>query len=165
MRVEQWMTTDPYTVEPHASVACARALLKEHRINQLPVTLSGRLVGIVTDRDLRDAMGTMCVAAEAAGDPLPQRRSAEKIAIEAVMTANAITVEPDDTIERAAVLMRRERIGALPVVHRGQLRGIVTRTDVLRAYLALASYERRAGINAPWEGPYSKLELPRQAQR
>ena len=106
MRVEQWMTTDPYTVEPHASVACARALLKEHRINQLPVTLSGRLVGIVTDRDLRDAMGTMCVAAEAAGDPLPQRRSAEKIAIEAVMTANAISVEPDDTIERAAVLMR-----------------------------------------------------------
>ena len=59
------------------------------------------------------------------------------------MTANAITIEPHDTMERAAVVMRRERIGALPVVHRGELRGIVSRTDVLRAYLALASYDRK----------------------
>jgi acetoin utilization protein AcuB len=164
MRVEQWMTVNPLTVRPHDSVAHARALLKEHRINQLPVTLNGRLVGIVTDRDLRDAMGAMYAAAEASGNLSRQERRAqgivEDIAIEAVMTANAITIEPHDTMERTAVVMRRERIGALPVVHRGELRGIVTRTDVLRAYLALASYDRKAKINHTWKGPYSKPERP-----
>jgi acetoin utilization protein AcuB len=158
MRVEQWMTVNPLTVRPHDSVAHARALLKEHRINQLPVALSGTLVGIVTDRDLRDVMGTLYAAAEASGNPPP--RCAEEIAVEAVMTANAITIEPHDTMERAAVVMRRERIGALPVVHRGELRGIVTRTDVLRAYLALASYDRKAKTNHAWKGPYSKPEQP-----
>ncbi len=165
MYVEQWMTINLLTVEPHASVALARALLKEHRINQLPVTLNGRLVGIVTDRDLRDAMGAMCAAVEASGNPPPRRCSVEDIAVEAVMTANAITVKPHETMERAAVLMRRERIGALPVVHRGELRGIVTRTDVLRAYLALASYDRKGQINDGWKGTYSKPEPPRHAPR
>jgi acetoin utilization protein AcuB len=169
MRVEQWMTVNPLTVRPHDSVAHARALLKEHRINQLPVTLNGRLVGIVTDRDLRDAMGATYAAAEASGNLSRQERRAqvivEDIAIEAVMTANAITIEPHDTMERAAVVMRRERIGALPVVHRGELRGIVSRTDVLRAYLALASYDRKAKINQAWKGPYSKPDPPRFVQR
>ena len=74
MRIEQWMTVNPLTVRPHDSVAHARALLKEHRINQLPVTLNGTLVGIVTDRDLRDAMGAMYAAAEASGN-LPRLES------------------------------------------------------------------------------------------
>lgn len=163
MRIEQWMTVNPLTVRPHDSVAHARALLKEHRINQLPVTLNGTLVGIVTDRDLRDAMGAMYAAAEASGKPPRLESRAEEIAVEAVMTANAITIEPHDTMERAAVVMRRDRIGALPVVHRGELRGIVTRTDVLRAYLALASYDRKAKINHAWKGPYSNPDPPRYA--
>jgi acetoin utilization protein AcuB len=163
MRIEQWMTANPLTVKPHDSVAHARAILKEHRINQLPVMLSGTLVGIVTDRDLRDAMGAMYAAAEASGNPSRLERHAEEIAIEVVMTANAITIEPYDTMERAAVLMRRERIGALPVVHRGELRGIVTRTDVLRAYLALACYDRKAKISHESEEPCSKPERPRYA--
>jgi acetoin utilization protein AcuB len=166
VRVEQWMTTDLLTVRPRDSVAHARALLREHRINQLPVAVNGRLAGIVTDRDLRDAMSAMRDAvAEASGNRLKKTRRPEDIPIEAVMTANAITVEPHDTMERATVLMRRERIGALPVVYRGELRGIVTRTDVLRAYLALASYNRKGRINDPWEGTYSKPEAPRYAQR
>lgn len=160
MRIEQWMTSNPLTVEPLDSVAHARALLKEHRINQLPVTLRGRLVGIVTDRDLRDPSGAKS-AAEAAGSPPPPERSAAEIAVEVVMTAHPITVEPHEAMERAAVVMRRERIGALPVVHRGELRGIVTRTDVLRAYLALASYDRKAKVHHAWKGPYSKPDSPR----
>jgi acetoin utilization protein AcuB len=165
MRIEQWMTANLLTVEPHASVAHARALLKEHRINQLPVTLRGKLVGIVTDRDLRDAMSTMYAAAEASGNPSPPKPSVEDIKVEDVMTTNAITIEPHEAMERAAVVMRRERIGALPVVHRGELRGIVTRTDVLRAYLALASYDRKAKAHHAWKGPYSKPDRPRLVQR
>jgi acetoin utilization protein AcuB len=164
MRIEQWMTRNPLTVEPQVSVAHARALLREHRINQLPVVLDGRLIGIVTDRDLRDAMGGIYVAAvaEASGNPPLPGHCVEDMAVESVMTVGAVTIEPHEAMERAAVLMRRERIGALPVVHQGKLRGIVTRTDVLRAYLALASYERKARIEEPSRETYRKLEPPRQ---
>jgi acetoin utilization protein AcuB len=145
MRIDQWMTRELLTVESQAAVDDARVLLKENRINQLPVTREGRLVGIVTDRDLRSA------PADAEG------------AIADVMTANPITVQPHESMQRAAVLMRRKRIGALPVVRRGELLGIVTRTDVLRAFLALASYDRRGrGQTPPWhEEPRSKATPPR----
>ena len=145
MRIDQWMTTDLLTLEPQATIDDARALLKHNRINQLPVTREGRLVGIVTDRDLRDA------------------RADAGAAIADVMTPNPITVQPHESMQRAAVLMRRERIGALPVLHRGELRGIVTRTDVLRAFLALASYERKGRARLPWhETPRPKPTPPRQ---
>jgi CBS-domain-containing membrane protein len=106
------------------------------------------------------------VGVEASGSPRVQTlRSEEEVLVESVMTANAITVQPHDTMERAAVLMRRERIGALPVVHRGELRGIVTRTDVLRAYVALASYSRKAKISDAWEGTYLQPPPSRYTQR
>lgn len=151
MRVEHWMTANPLTVEPHTSVVHARGLLKEHRINQLPVMLNGRLVGMVTDRDLRDAMVTIRTLAEDSPDHPQARRQSPEVTVDTVMTGNAITIEPYDTMERAAVLMRRERIGGLPVVHRGELQGILTRTDVLRAFLALANHERKRGVHRPWE--------------
>ena len=165
MRVEQWMTAYPLTVKPCDSVAQARALLREHRINQLPVAVNGRLAGIVTDRDLRDVMSGRAADAKASGDKLKETDPPEDLPIEAVMTANVITVQPYDTMERATVLMRRERIGSLPVVYRGELRGIVTRTDVLRAYLALASYSRKAGINDPRQGSHLKPEASHYAHR
>ncbi len=135
MRIDRWMTRDLLTVESRAAVDEARALLRENRINQLPVTRAGRLVGIVTDRDLRDS------------------RIEARAAIADVMTPDPITVAPHEPMQRAAVLMRRERIGALPVVHRGELLGIVTRTDVLRAFLALASYDSKGRAQPPWHGP------------
>ena len=145
MRIDQWMTRELLTVESQAAVDDARVLLKENRINQLPVTREGRLVGIVTDRDLRSA------PADAEG------------AIADVMTANPITVQPHESMQRAAVLMRRKRIGALPVVRRGELLGIVTRTDVLRAFLALASYDRKGRARPPWhETSRAKPTPPRQ---
>ena len=145
MRIDQWMTRELLTVESQAAVDDARVLLKENRINQLPVTREGRLVGIVTDRDLLSS------PADAEG------------AIADVMTANPITVQPHESMQRAAVLMRRERIGALPVVRRGELLGIVTRTDVLRAFLALASYDRKGQVRPPWhETPRAKPTPPRQ---
>jgi CBS domain-containing protein len=135
MRIDRWMTRHLLTMEPQAAVEDARALLRENRINQLLVTRAGKLVGIVTDRDLRE------------------QRADARAAIADVMTADPITVEPHEPMQRAAVLMRRERIGALPVVHRGELRGIVTRTDVLRAFLALASYDSKGRAQPPWNGP------------
>ncbi len=134
-----------HTVKPHDSVAHARAILAEHRINQLPVVVNRKLVGIVTDRDLRDAPAAVEVSAEAAGaaarkSPAP---SPDKIAVEAVMTTNVLTLSSADRVEDAARLMRRERIGAVPIVDRGALVGIVTRSDVLDAYVALSEESRK----------------------
>lgn len=145
MRVEQWMTMEVATVRPRDSVAHARALLEERRINQLPVVVNGHLVGIVTDRDLRDAVSTAISATAEATGARPAPLNPDSIPVEAVMTAKAMFVRPSDTMERAASLMRRERIGALPVLEGRALRGIITRSDVLRAFLELAAAQRKAG--------------------
>ncbi len=150
MRVEEWMTMEVVTARPRDSVAHARALLEERRINQLPVVVSGRLVGIVTDRDLRDAVSAAVLGTAEATGARPERLSPESIPVEAVMTAKAFFVRPGDTMEKAAGLMRRERIGALPVLEGKALRGIITRSDVLRAFLELAAGQRKAeGTRAP----------------
>jgi acetoin utilization protein AcuB len=139
--VEYAMKLAIHTVKPRDSIAHARALLEEHRINQLPVVAHGKLIGIVTDRDLRDAGAAVGAAAAAASgrrgrvivsDP-------EKLPLETVMSTSPITVKPKDSTAEAARIMRRERIGALPVVENGRLVGIITRSDVLDAYLALAA--------------------------
>jgi acetoin utilization protein AcuB len=138
--VERWMKLAVHTVKPLESVAHARALIEEHRINQLPVVVNGRLVGIVTDRDLRDAPRAVEIASAEAGSgergarPLP-----EEIPVETVMSTNVLTLKPGDTLTDAASLMRRERIGAVPVTENGALRGIITRSDILDAFIALSA--------------------------
>jgi acetoin utilization protein AcuB len=136
--VERWMKFAVHTVKPLDSVAHARALLEEHRINQLPVVVNGRLVGIVTDRDLRDAPRAVQIASAEAGDKGTAPTTPEQIPVETVMTTNVLTLEPKDSLTRAASLMRQERIGAIPIVENGLLRGIITRSDILDAFLKIS---------------------------
>jgi len=121
------MTTPVITVEVVDSIARARRLMAEHRINQLPVLDQGKLVGIVTDRDLRDAYPTSLVI-----DRTKEiDRFAETYTVEEVMTHNVITVRPQTSLETAVRLLRRHRIGSLPVVEKGELVGIITRSNAL----------------------------------
>ncbi len=145
--IERWMKLAVHTVKPHDSVAHARSLIEQHRINQLPVVQAGRLVGIVTDRDLRDAPRAVEIAAAAASG---QRTKADpdKIPIETVMSSNVITLRPTDTIEEAARVMRRERCGALPIVEKGVLRGILTRSDLLEVLLEMSQRLQEKGIES-----------------
>ncbi len=137
-RVERWMTMPVITIRPRDSVAHARAILEEHRINQLPVVVNRRLVGIVTDRDLRDAPRAVEISAKVSGaDIAPVEATPEQIPVEEVMTAKVLTLAPSDTLQQAAELMRRERIGAVPIVERGRLVGILTRSDILGAFTKL----------------------------
>jgi acetoin utilization protein AcuB len=145
VRIEQLMKPAVHTVKPHDSVAHARAILEEHRINQLPVVVNRKLVGIVTDRDLRDAPAAVEVAAETAGGShkAPPPPPAGAIPVEAVMTTNVLALAPGDSVEEAARLMRRERIGAVPIVDRGALVGIIARSDILDAFVALSEERRK----------------------
>jgi acetoin utilization protein AcuB len=130
------------TVRPHDSILHARETIEEHRINQLPVTVDGRLVGIVTDRDLRDAFPSVFETATRT------KRSAKGddpavIPTEDVMSRNVVAMSPADLVVDAARLMRRQRIGAIPVVDGGRVVGILTRSDLLDALVELAG--SRAG--------------------
>lgn len=149
MRIEQLMKLDLHTVKPHDSVAHARAILEEHRINQLPVVVNRKLVGIVTDRDLRNAPAVVEVAAKAAAGPrkAPEPPDPDKISVDAVMTTNVLTLAPGDSVEDAARLMKRERIGALPIVERGALVGIIARSDILGAFIMLCEERAKERIS------------------
>jgi acetoin utilization protein AcuB len=144
MKIERHMRHPVVTVKPRDSIRHAREIMEERRINQLPVVVDGSLVGIVTDRDLRDAFPSVFEEkAPRRGRRVPGA-DPDAIAVEDVMTPNVLTLPPDADVETAARLMRKERIGAIPIVAHGRLVGILARSDVLDAFLALAATPARA---------------------
>jgi len=138
--IEKWMKREVHSIKPLDTIQHARDLMEQHRINQLPVVVNGHLAGIVTDRNLRDAFPSVFDSppfgktqkASKAADPT-------KITIEMVMTPNVLTLSPKDEVVEAARVMRRERIGAIPIVENGHVVGIIARSDVLEAFVALAA--------------------------
>ena len=127
IRVADWMTEGVLAVETFDSIAVARQLMAKHRVNQLPVLDNDRLVGIVTDRDIRDAYPTSLMINRAEEID----RFADKITVEEVMTHDVFVVRPDTALATAVGLLRRHRIGALPVIKDQKLQGIITRSDIL----------------------------------
>jgi acetoin utilization protein AcuB len=140
MRVKYWMTPNVVTAAPNEGLRRAWTLLQEYDVRHLPVLEGDRLVGIVTDRDIRQA--------------LPSRVSAlgvhelmvllDRVTLREIMTKEIVTVSPDQSIPEAARLLVKHRIGALPVVDNGRLVGILTETDVLQAYLSLGDVSEMA---------------------
>jgi signal transduction histidine kinase/ActR/RegA family two-component response regulator len=119
--VRQMMTRPVITVTPDSTVADVRRLFDQHRIHHLPVVLNGRLVGMVSERDLRS----------------PGTLNGRPVAVGGIMTANPITVSPHTRAETAARLLIDHKIGALPVIDGDELAGIVTGDDLLRALVAV----------------------------
>jgi acetoin utilization protein AcuB len=127
--MQDWMKQKVLTLGPEASAFEALRLCRERRIRHIPVVKDERLVGIISDRDLRDASPPL-------GDP--ERVSTMKeIRLEDVMTRKVITTHPEDTIVHAAREMYERKIESLPVVDEGKLLGIVTSSDVMRALIAV----------------------------
>lgn len=139
MHVEKWMTREVHCVKPLDSIQHARDLMEQHRINQLPVVVNSRLVGIVTDRNLRDAFPSVFDAPPLGKSHKPTGTDPKQIRIEMVMTPNVLTLGPKDDVIEAARIMRRERIGAIPIVEGHRVVGILARSDVLDAFVAVAA--------------------------
>jgi acetoin utilization protein AcuB len=127
VRVADWMSEGVLAVETFDSIAVARQLMAKHRINQLPVLENDHLVGIVTDRDIRDAYPTSMLI----GRTKEIDEFAERYTVEEVMTHDILTVRPETPLATAVSLLRRHRIGSLPVVKNRLLVGIITRSDIL----------------------------------
>ena len=121
------MTEGVLAVETYDSIGIARELMAKHRVNQLPVLENDVIVGIVTDRDLRDAYPTSMDI----GDTRKIDEFAARYTVEEVMSHDVFTVEPDTPLHAAVALLRHHRIGALPVVKNKELVGILTRSDIL----------------------------------
>ncbi|MEL6180913.1 MAG: CBS domain-containing protein [Myxococcota bacterium] len=135
MLVKTWMSHNVITVTPRTHIAQARRLMDNHNIRQLPVVIGQRLLGLVTNRDIRDALPSIFEFAS----PLHRDRSttAQRIRVEDVMSVGAVHVVPDAPLQQASFLLLTYNIEGLPVAQDGELCGIITRTDIMRAFLAL----------------------------
>jgi acetoin utilization protein AcuB len=126
------MSKSLVTLKPQDSLQHAHDRLRKYRINQIPVVHEGRLVGIVTDRDVRDAYPSSLrhIRAE------DVQEFADVHTVDQVMTREVITISPEATLREAALRLRQSRLSALPVVEEDKLVGIITRSDLLDAMLA-----------------------------
>jgi acetoin utilization protein AcuB len=135
MLVKYWMTTEVITVDEDVSLMQASKLMKEHGIKHLPVIKERRLVGIVSDRDLKEAQASDATSL----DIHELYYLLDKVKIKNLMSTNLHTTSAEEVIERAAALMLDYDISALPVVDQeGKLKGIVTKGDLFRGLIAIS---------------------------
>lgn len=126
------------TISPDSSIGVAIALMREGGFRRLPVVDEGRLVGIVTDRDLRQATNSPLVLRERwYSDFL-----LEAIKVKSCMTPDPVTITPDTPVLEAVRLLRQHKIGGLPVVEEGAVVGIITTTDILDYAIVLLDREQ-----------------------
>ena len=120
MNVRELMTTTPVTVEPHTNLGQVAMLMKQEDCGSIPVVDDGRLVGIVTDRDI-------VIRGVASGsDPKTQQ-------VSTVMSADPVTIAPEADISEAEKVMADRQIRRLPVVEKGKLVGIIVTAQIARA--------------------------------
>ncbi len=120
MQIVNLMTPDPIVIDADDTLANAKAVMDEGRFRRLPVMEDGRLIGILTERDIREHTGYLGATR-----------------VNAAMRTALITVTPHHTVEDAAQLMLKHKIGGLPIVADGKLVGMVTTSDLLRAFLVV----------------------------
>ena len=135
MRVGSMMHTQVITATPEMSLAEVQRLMRDHNIRHMPVVSGKRLVGMMTDRDIREALPSP--ATTLTRGEIAYRM--ETTPVKTCMTTDVVWIGPDMEMARAARLLVQRRIGCLPVVDHSTLVGVVTDMDCLRAFLATAS--------------------------
>jgi len=122
LTVRDIMVTDLITVGPQETARNAYKLMRDRKFRHLPVMADGRLMGILSDRDLRPVLLSPGLARARVGE---------------LMSENLTTIGPEAPVEEAASLLVVKKIGCLPVVAEGRLIGIVTETDLLAVLVEL----------------------------
>lgn len=138
--VENWMNPKVITVDADDSMLDATKILKEHNIRHLPVLEKGKLVGIVTDRDLKRASPSDATSLEAH----ELLYLIANIKVREIMTKNPITVPYNFTIEEAAQILLQARISGMPVVDKqGDVIGTITQTDLFKVLISLTGVGKK----------------------
>lgn len=131
-KVADVMTSPPLTIDPNDTIAEAEEIMNEQNIRQLPVVRARKLVGIITDRDVRSFLGGRGLGAA------EERETAMTTKVAAVMTTKPTSVTPEDDLSDAVDLLIEGKMGGIPVVDEEEgLVGIVTYIDALRCLLDL----------------------------
>lgn len=137
MLIKDVMTRPFISISPDASAYEAREEMKKGNIRRLPVVQEGRVVGIVTDRDIREAAVSSLEELSEDG----RSEYLRDIPVSRIMTKTVTVVSPNDRVERASYLMRKHKIGGLPVVDRGRIVGIITESDIFRVFTTILGGE------------------------
>lgn len=125
MKVQEVMTAAPLAIDENATLEAALRMMDEHSIRHLPVVDRGRLLGIISNRDLLGRAGWRAVASVGEGGAGGRR------SVKSVMNRDAVTVSPGDDVTAAADEMLRHSIGCLPVTKDGKLLGMLSEMDLL----------------------------------
>lgn len=141
MYVKSKMTPNPVTVTPDVSISTAFGIMKERQFRRLPVVQGGKLIGIVTEKELQQVSPSTATSLSV----FELNYLLEKTTIKDAMSRDPITVQDDDLIEKAALLMRTNKVGALPVMHGDQLVGMITESDIFDAFIDTMGF-RNPGV-------------------
>ncbi|MGA8572203.1 MAG: CBS and ACT domain-containing protein [Desulfobaccales bacterium] len=136
MPVQDFMSKDLITVDEDASIIKASKLMKQNRVRHLPVLRKGRLLGIVSDLDLKEATPSKATTL----DIHEMYYLLDQVKVKSLMPKQLFTIAPGATVEKAAAIMLNRNISALPVVDpHGGLEGIITKGDIFRAFVSISS--------------------------
>lgn len=141
MLVGERMTFPVVTIDPDMPIVDALNLMKRERIRRTPVVKDGKLVGIVSDKDLLNASPSPVTSLSV----WELNYLISKIKVREVMTRDVLTVTEDTPIEEAARIMADNKIGGLPVLRGDQVVGIITETDLFKIFLELMG-ARQSGV-------------------
>jgi len=149
MPVKDWMSKDLVTIEEDTSIMKASKVMKQNNIQHLPVLSKGRLVSIVSDRDLKEATPSKATTL----DIHEMYFLLDKVTVKSLMPKQLFTIAPGDTVEKAAAAMLKHHISALPVVDaKSALAGIITKGDIFRAFVSISGIHQGAlamGLELP----------------
>jgi acetoin utilization protein AcuB len=133
MTIAKIMSSAPVVVEPKAPLREVYRVMAEHRIRHIPVVSTDGLVGVISDRDVREALPSPM----SPGEAMEFAAAMDRIPVWEVMAEEVVTVTPRTSLAEAAHMLAGRKIGCLPVLDAGRLVGIVTETDMLQAFAAL----------------------------
>ncbi len=135
MPVQDYMSKDLITVDEDTSIMKASKLMKQNGIRHLPILRKGRLVGIVSDRELKEATPSKATTL----DIHEMYHLLDQITVQSLMPKQLYTIGPEQTVEKAAAIMLKRNISALPVVDsKGGLEGIITKGDIFKAFVSIS---------------------------
>jgi acetoin utilization protein AcuB len=134
LKVTRWMSKTVFATRPDSKLIDAIELMTDHRIRHVPVIDGDRLVGIISDRDVRNALPRR---SEVHGAVSPICHASLVRRASEVMTKHPLTIPKDFSIHEAAEIMCREKIGALPVMDDGHVIGIISSEDLLWALMQI----------------------------
>ena len=141
MLIQDWMAKDVMTVDENTSLMRATRIMKENRIRRLPVVSHGKLIGIITDRDVKDASPSKTTSL----DIHELYYLLSEMKVKDVMTNTPLTLAGKETLEKAALIMLNSRISGLPVVDdSGHLIGLLSETDILRGFIHMTGIKDNA---------------------